>query len=295
MNSNHLLVSVIITTRNEELNIANCLKSVFEQSYRKENIEVVVVDNNSTDRTKKIAEDYRNEISGKGLAPLNIAIFNRGPERSVQRNFGAEKSSGKYIIYLDADMVLSPGVISECVDELEKNKEIVALYVPEIIMGKNFWNKTRRFERSFYDGTVIDAVRFIRKDVFLKIGGFDETLTGPEDWDLDKKIKKIGKIGIIKNPLYHNEGEFAVKKYLKKKAYYGQNFQNYIAKWGKNDEDIKRQFGAYYRFFGVFTENGKWHKIVRHPLLTGGMLVLRFFVGLTFLAQSMFRSQSRMK
>jgi glycosyltransferase involved in cell wall biosynthesis len=278
-----MIVSVIITTRNEEPNIANCLKSVFEQSYRKENIEVVVVDNASTDKTKEIAQKYTNKV------------FDKGPERSAQRNFGAEKSSGKYIIYLDADMILSPGVISECVGELEKNKEIVALHVPEIIMGENFWNKIRRFERSFYDGTVIDAVRFIRKDVFLKIGGFDETLTGPEDWDLDKKIKKIGKIGIIKDPLYHNEGEFSVRKYLKKKAYYGQNFQKYIAKWGKNDEDIKRQFGAYYRLFGVFTENGKWRKIVRHPLLTGGMLILRFFVGLTFLAQSMFSSRSNMK
>lgn len=278
-------VSVIITTKNEERNIANCLKSVSEQSYQKENIEVVVVDNNSTDRTKEIVEDYRNNISEKGLAPLNVAIFNGGPERSAQRNFGAEKSSGKYIIYLDADMVLSPGVIAECVDELEKNKEIVALYVPEIIMGKFFWNKIRRFERSFYDGTVIDAVRFIRRDVFLKIGGFDVTLTGPEDWDLDKKIKKIGKVGIIKNPLYHNEGEFSIKKYLKKKAYYGQNFQKYITKWGKKDPDIQKQLGFCYRFFGVFTENGKWKKLFCHPILMVGMLVLRFFVGINYITR----------
>jgi glycosyltransferase involved in cell wall biosynthesis len=273
MNSSYPLVSVIVTTRNEEFNIANCLKSVFEQSYRKENIEVVVVDNASTDKTKEIAQKYTNKV------------FNKGPERSAQRNYGAEKSSGKYIMYLDADMTLSPGVIAECVDELEKNKEMVALYVPEIIMGKNFWNKIRRFERSFYDGTVIDAVRFIRRDVFLKIGGFDETLTGPEDWDFDKKIRKSGRTDLIKSPLYHNEGGFDFLKYIQKKTYYARDFEKYMVKWGKDDEDIKKQFGIYYRYFGVFTENGKWKKLFRHPILSFGMYFLRFLVGINYITR----------
>ena len=130
MNNSYLSVSVIVTTRNEEWNIASCLKSVFEQSYQKENMEVIVVDNNSGDETKKIAESFRREST-----LLNLQIFNQGPERSAQRNYGAEKSSGKYIIYLDADMILSPDVISECVGELEKNNKIAALRVPEIIVG----------------------------------------------------------------------------------------------------------------------------------------------------------------
>ena len=100
---------------------------------------------------------------------------------------------------------------------------------------------------------------------------------------MDKKIKKIGKIGIIKNPFYHNEEGFSVKKYLKKKAYYSQNFEKYIAKWGKTDPDIRKQFGFYYRFFGVFTENGKWKKMASHPILAASMLVLRFLVGFRYL------------
>lgn len=278
-----MLVSVIITTKNEEKNIGNCLDSIIRQTYPCPEMEIIVVDNNSTDKTKEIAEDYRNKILKTGFAPLNISIFNGGPERSAQRNFGGKQAQGKYIIYLDADMTLSPEVIAECVAALEENNQTVALYIPEIIQGDNFWNKVRRLERSFYDGTVIDAARFLRRDIFLKVGGFDEALTGPEDWDLDKKIKKIGKISLIKNPLYHNEGRFSLKNYLKKKAYYSQDFAKYISKWGERDQDIRKQFGFTYRYLSVFWENGKWRKLWQHPFLTAGMYGLRILVGIKYL------------
>lgn len=266
-----MLISVIITTKNEEKNIENCLKSIKNQSYSQEKIEVIVVDNNSTDKTKEIALKYTSKV------------FDKGPERSAQRNFGVEKSSGEWFLYLDADMILSENVIKDCVNEVIANTEIIALHISEIIMGEKFWSKVRRFERSFYDGTAIDGVRFIKKSEFQKVGGFDEKLTGPEDWDLDKKLKKNGKINLVKIPIYHNEAEFDLKKYLNKKGYYAQKFDEYIVKWGKDDPDIKKQFGIYYRFFGVFVENGKWKKIITHPFLTGGMYFLRGLVGIKFL------------
>lgn len=105
-------VSVIITTKNEERNIENCLKSIKEQTYSQDNIEIIVVDNNSTDRTKEIVRE-----SKKWFTPLNVQLFNGGPERSAQRNFGVRQAAGKYILYLDADMILSENVIDGCVDE----------------------------------------------------------------------------------------------------------------------------------------------------------------------------------
>ena len=60
------------------------------------------MDNNSTDKTKEIVEEFK-----KRFTPLNVQLFNWGPERSAQRNFGVKKSSGEYILYLDADMILS--------------------------------------------------------------------------------------------------------------------------------------------------------------------------------------------
>ncbi|MCK4781671.1 glycosyltransferase [Candidatus Parcubacteria bacterium] len=265
------LVSVVITTKNEEKNIENCLKSILQQNYLYDKIEIIVVDNDSGDKTKEIAKRHTDKV------------FNKGPERSAQRNFGANKAQGKYYLYLDADMILSKNVVEECVDKLERDKDIIALYIPEIIIGDGFWPKVRCFERSFYNATVIDCVRFIRIKDFLIVQGFDESMSGPEDWDFDKKIRNRGKVDIAKSVIYHNEGEFNLRNYLKKKAYYIQSFDKYIAKWGKNDRDIKKQLGFYYRFFGIFIEDGKWKKLLARPILTLGMLALRFMVGVNYL------------
>jgi len=273
-----MLISIIITTKNEERNIRNCLESVLAQSFPAENVEIVVVDNGSTDKTKDIVRKFQS-----GLAPLNLKMFNGGPERSAQKNFGVRESKGEYFIHLDADMVLSENVIEECVEKVSDKKNIIALHIPEIVAGKKFFSRVRRFERGFYDGTAIDAVRFIRKDKFLLIGGFDEKMYACEDWDLDKRLKKMGKFGIVKSPIYHNESEFRLSKYLAKKGYYSKNLDVYIEKWGKDDPDVKKQFGFRYRFLGVFIENGKWKKMLRHPILVLGMYFLRFLVGVKFL------------
>lgn len=300
-------VSVVITTKNEEHNIRNCLESIKHQTWR--NVEILVVDNASDDKTKEIAKEYTN------------FVFDKGPERSSQRNFGMiEQANGEYVIYVDADMLLSPILLEQCVNFIENNSDTVALHISEIVLGKRYLSRVRRFERSFYDGTVIDGARFFKRDTFARVGGFDEILfrTGSgEDWDIDKSIKKYGKVKLLQNinglrspstwPLaqfienrgveynqffsgiYHNESEFCLKKYLRKKLYYSQGFDGYIKKWGRGDSDIKQQFGLYYRYFGVFIEHGKWKKLLSNPNLTIGMYFLRFCVGVVYLSRKVLR------
>jgi len=289
------LVSVVITTKNEEKNIGNCLISIKEQAYK--NIEIIVVDNNSSDKTKELSLQYTDKV------------YDKGPERSAQRNYGMiDKSNGKYVMFVDADMILAPYLIDSCVEHMQNSSDI-ALHIPEIILGTNYFSKVRRFERSFYDGTVIDGARLFNKESFKEVGGFDESMSGPEDWDIDKKIKQIGNIGIIKlisngladwklkdfiskrgvsptkyaNGIFHNEANFILGDYLNKKGYYAKSFDTYINKWGKNDSDIKKQFGLWYRYFGVFLENEKFIKLLVHPFLTLGMYYLRFLVGVRYL------------
>ena len=302
------LVSVIITTKNEESNIENCLKSVICQTYK--HIEIIVVDNGSTDKTKEIAKKYTD------------LVYDKGPERSAQRNFGVSVSNGEYILYLDADMILAPYTIESCINDITADDNVIGLYIKEVILGKGLWSKVRRFERSFYDGTPIDAVRFVKKTAFLEVKGFDEGLSGPEDWDFNRKMAKIGKLKLVGNWIYpnilvkrdlfsqeieqlllsnsvalrdiygkynnsvfHNESSFDLSKYLKKKSYYMKYFDKYIQKWGSDDPVIRKQFGLGYRYFGVFIENGKWKKLITHPVLTFGMYLLKFMVGLVYLKQ----------
>lgn len=265
------MVSIVITTKNAEEFIADCIKSIINSNYiaKGGKIEIIVVDNHSTDKTVEIANS------------LGAKTFIKGPERSAQRNYGVEKSDGVIIGVLDTDMTLSENVISECVEIFEHNEKIKALYIPEKIFGNGFFNKVRNFERSFYNATAIDGVRFFRKEDFLKIGGYDISLNGTEDWDLDRRIKNIGEVSIIKSPLFHHENH-TLKKYIIKKSYYASNFDNYFKKWGF-DDITKKQFGLYYRYIGAFVEKGKWKKLLRHPILTFSMYFLLFLKGLVYI------------
>ncbi|MCL4499465.1 MAG: glycosyltransferase [Chloroflexi bacterium] len=294
------LVSVVVTTKNEERNIENCLRSIREQSYPW--LETIVVDNFSTDATRRIALRYG----------ANVAT--RGPERSAQRNWGmATMSAGAYVMYVDADMILGPTVVEECVRTIEGDS-CVALYIPEIVLGTTCLCRVRRYERSFYDGTVIDAARFFRKDVFVETGGFNESMSGPEDWDLDNRIGREGRIrlvgpsaftggGAIENwsfyrfisenggdpgknraAIFHNESKLGLIDYLTKKAYYSDSISQYAKKWGDTDA-CRKQLGFFYRYFLVFVQNGNWKKILRNPVLALGMLVARVAVGAVYMTK----------
>ena len=164
---------------------------------------------------------------------------------------------------------------------------MIALYIPEHIIGHGFWINVRDFERSFYNGTCIDAVRFVRKEKFLEVDGFDETIDfGADDWDFNKRIKEVGKIGIITAPLFHNEGKFSINNYLKKKGRYVKTLNKYIEKWGKDDPEIKKQLGIRYRLLVVFVEKGKWKKLLRHPLFTIALYSLRLGVAVAFVLKA---------
>lgn len=291
------LVSIIVTTKNEERNIVNCLTSIRSQNYPR--IEVIVVDNASSDNTKALAKDLADQV------------VDMGPERSRQRNYGiCELASGFYAMFVDADMVLTGQLVNECVNMITSSRA-VAIHIEEKILGKGLLAKIRRFERSFYSGTVIDGVRFFSRDSFCQLGGFDELLPpGPEDWDLDKRYRKIGRIellsascingvwsmeqfinskGVIHERsfvgIYHNENEQNISQYLKKKMYYSPSIHKYIEKWGKEDPDIIRQTGFLYRYIIVFIEKGRWRRLLSHPLLSIAMLALRVTVGVVYLAQ----------
>jgi glycosyltransferase involved in cell wall biosynthesis len=263
-------ISVIVTTKNSQYYLAGCLSSIKAQSLPQQDIEIIVVDNNSIDDTKKVAKQFTDKV------------FNKGPERSAQRNFGIIQARGKYILYLDADMTLSTDVIKTCVEKCE-TEGYIGSYIPERIKGDGFWIKVRDFERSFYNATCIDAVRFIKREEVLKIGGFDESLTGPEDWNFDRRLKSLGKTALIDVPLFHNENGFSLKSYLNKKNYYIKDFDRYAKKWGYSDPIIKKQLGYRYRLFGVFVENNKWKKLIEHPVLTLGMYFLKGCVGVDYL------------
>src|SRR3989344_7410236 len=131
------LISVVVPTKNSEGFLEQCLRTIKEQTYK--NLEIIVVDNNSTDKTKEIAKKYTK------------LIFNKGPERSTQRNYGASKARGDYLLFIDSDMELTKNVVKDCIRRIQ-NTDIGGLIIPEESFGKGFWARCKTLERSFYVG-----------------------------------------------------------------------------------------------------------------------------------------------
>lgn len=124
------LVSVIIPTFNSGGTLEKCLRSISNQTYK--NIEIIIVDKFSNDGTKEIAKKYTKKI------------FEKCPERSTQRNYGAHKSRGKYLLFIDSDMELTKRVIEECVKKQEDTKSS-AIIIPEKTVSNNFFRRSKKF------------------------------------------------------------------------------------------------------------------------------------------------------
>jgi len=270
-----LKLSVVIPTKNEAANIGNCLAAF--NSFR-DQVETIVVDNSSPDRTREIA------------AGFGARVFVQGPERCAQRNRGWREATCEWVLFLDADMTIPEKTLDEImsivqpsISNLQPSASLDAYFIPEVRDGVGLRAKARNFERGFYDGTCVDGLRLIRREWLERIGGYDENLVACEDWDLDRRLIAAGaKTGILAGNLVHHEALVPLGKLLSKKAYYSGSVGRYRAKWHE-DALVKKQFGFGYRYFGVFVENGKWKRLLRHPILAAVMMFERVAVGVVYI------------
>lgn len=255
------IVSVIVPTKNSEATIGRCLDSINSQTYKE--IEVIVIDNNSTDRTKDIARKYTK------------LIFNKGPERSAQRNFGASKAKGEFVLFIDSDMELTKNVVKECLEVWSEEKgKVGGIIIPEKSFGQGFWTRCKALERSFYLSVDwMEAPRFFSKKIFNKFK-YDESQTGTEDFDLPQRIKSVlgsETIKRIHSFINHNEGKLLLSYTLKKKFYYAKTAKMYANKkynktfFNKQSSPIER--------YKLYFDNPK--KLFNDPLVGFGMLFMK--------------------
>lgn len=247
--------SIIINTKNEEGDIERLLKSITDQLHK--NYEIILVDNNSTDKTKEITNKYTKNI------------YNKGPERSAQRNYGAKKAQGEYLLFLDADMELPTGLIVECVKIMESNTNCGGIIIPEKSIGDGFWARVKEFERSMYKGDEsIESARFYRKNIFRKTQGYDEEIVGFEDLELSNRVRAISEISRCVSTIKHHEGKLTLLGMAKKSAYYAKTSSKLLKKWNKsplNSQTFYFLRPTYYR---------NWRKFISHPVLSIGMIIM---------------------
>ncbi len=190
------LVSVVIPAYNAELTIRDALESVYQQSYK--NVEVIVVDDGSTDGTKSIVEQEFPQV-------LLKASQNQGPSHA--RNLGIDAARGHWIAFLDADDVWHPDKILHQVD--------VAQTDPSIGLVASDWTRRQEFRDvpkalpvshvGYRDLLVLNRFQtstvLILRSVVQRLNGFDQMVDGAEDWDLWLRAAQEARVVKVDWPL----------------------------------------------------------------------------------------------
>jgi glycosyltransferase involved in cell wall biosynthesis len=211
-------ITTIIPTKNSGRTIRKCIESI-QNSGRQDGVRIIIVDNNSTDQTCVIAR------------MLGATVVNGGPERSAQRNIGALSASSEYLLFVDSDMEFTSRVLDECAKAVDAGVD--AAVISEITVGSGYWANVRKLERASYFGdSLYEAARLFRKSSFLKLGGYDLTLTGLEDYDIQARIEEARfNVTHLGAPILHHEEAFNVKDHLMKKYYYASKSRVYLSKY----------------------------------------------------------------
>lgn len=249
------LVSIITPVLNGELYIGENLTSIKKQTYP--NIEMIVVDNFSTDKTAAIAKK-----SG-------ATVYQKGPERASQDNYGVKMAHGKYVFITGSDMYLDKDYIAQCVEQCE-TYGYDAIYSSVRSKVSNFWSKVKWLERESYIGdNFIESARFFRRDVFLKLGGFNtQMVLHADDYDMQKRLNDEGyKTGRIKAVETHLDEINSLKITFLKSFYYGMHSVEYLKKYKSYaTKQLLPLRTAYFR---------NWKLFARHPVLTAGFIVFK--------------------
>lgn len=247
-------ISVIVPVYNEEKYIDGCIASMLAQDYPRDAMEWFFVDGMSTDRTWEMLENYRQQF------PQLIHIL-RNPNKTVPyaMNLGIRAAKGTYIIRLDAHAEYANDYFTKCVQVLDetgadnvggvmetKARTPIGKTIAKMLSSR-FGVGDAQFRTNGNDGYV-DTVPFgaFRREVFEKVGLYDERLTRNQDSELNYRI-------------IHNGGKIYLSNQIKL-AYYCRDSVKGIVK--------------------MALLNGKWN-IITSKLCPGSMR-LRHFIPCCF-------------
>lgn len=256
------LVSIVIPTKNSTHTLKKCLVSIQNQTYT--DIEIIVVDNYSTDGTYEIAGKYISKV------------FQKWPERTTQKNYGIENAEWEYICFIDSDMELTDRVIESCVRLSQDTVNTWGICIPEDSVWEWLFVLIRAFERSFYQDTRIESARFFRLADVRAVGGFEEDLIFFEESLLPQKIESILHKSThhrVDDLIHHHEDSISLWSWLSKKYYYGKSLDAYLRKVKEigitTTADV--QIGIMQRYM-IFLSDSRFYT---RPILALWVLVLK--------------------
>lgn len=193
------LVSVIMGVYNNEDTIKNAIESILNQSYK--NIELIITDDNSSDKSLSIIKNYLNQKTIKLIENKE----NIGLTKSL--NLMIEASKGKIIARQDADDISLEKRIEVQVGQINKlNLDFVSSRAKNIQTNKNIPNISYNLPYKFlikYKNPFIHGTLVIKKNVLLQLGNYDERFKYAQDYKLMiDAIDKNYKFKVLRKPLY---------------------------------------------------------------------------------------------
>ncbi len=189
------MISFIIPTKNEDKIIEKTLKCLSEYSGPHE---IILGDGNSTDKTIEITKKY-----------TNLIALHKGPNRPTiasGRNDGAALSHGEYLVFLDADMFIYDidSFFEKAIACFVKDSNLVAMTVrlqvfPEMATWADnavfgFMNFQHKILNNYLrTGVSPGEFQMIRSSSFKQVGGFNGVLAAGEDYDMFRRLRKVGR------------------------------------------------------------------------------------------------------
>lgn len=202
MSSRGPLISVIIPTFNKAQFIEEAVESVLGQSYR--NLEIIVVDDGSTDNTRDVLRKYQNNIA-------YISQNNNGP--SSARNYGIRTARADHIAFLDSDDVWFPEKLEAQMEVMSRNQTIGLVgcgaytidsegriekeYISEEYHTRQEFLKDLQTRKISFNPSIV----LVKRTCMDRVGGFKEELHYGEDWDLWLRIVKQCEVEFIRKAL----------------------------------------------------------------------------------------------
>ncbi|MBW2974640.1 glycosyltransferase [Candidatus Woesearchaeota archaeon] len=183
------MLSIIIPAYNEEHYLPALLSSIKKQNLK--NIEIIVADNSSRDRTRQIARKFGCRVVKGGKRP------------GIGRNNGAKIAKGSLLLFLDADCCLKPGFIRGILKEFRKKDLGVAgcflRPMSDRLVDRAYFSIFNTFTKlsEKTSPSLGGCCILVKRDIHRKIGGFDEDIRLLEEHDYVKRCRRYGRFRII--------------------------------------------------------------------------------------------------
>lgn len=239
-------VTIVIPFKNEEKYIAACLEGIAGLDYPRDRYEVITLDNGSTDASEAI-------VRGFGVH-YELAL---GTTISMNRNRGARQGRGEILAFVDADCVVPPDWLNVAAALFASDPAIgiVGSYYripPDASWIAHVWNILADAgdpARDPYEARWFPAGNLIaRRELFERIGGFDERLMTSEDWDICRRAHEAGSriVGSSRLAVLHLKQHKNMANFFKKEMWYGSHVYRMFRKEpGKMNGLIPLAMGAY--------------------------------------------------